>query len=43
MTDHRFEITLYDLSNIMQGNLGNLLNQIRTLDAERRFNEMLMQ
>ncbi len=43
VTDHRFEITLYDLSNIMQGNLGNLLNQIRTLDAERRFNEMLMQ
>jgi len=43
VTDHRFEITLYDLGNIMQGNLGNLLNQIRTLDAERRFNDMLMQ
>ena len=43
VTDHRFEITLYDLNNIMQGNLGNLLNQIRTMDAERRFNDMLMQ
>ena len=41
VTDHRFEITLYDLSNIMEGCLEELLDQIRTLDAEQRFNEML--
>ena len=41
VTDHRFEITLYDLTSIMEGALEELLDQIRTLDAEQRFNEML--
>lgn len=41
VTDHRFEITLYDLTNVMEGGLDNLLEQIRTIDAEQRFNEML--
>lgn len=41
VTDHRFELTLYNLSNIMEGNLDGLLQEIRALDADRRFNEML--
>ncbi|MBO4513575.1 MAG: peptide chain release factor 1 [Victivallales bacterium] len=42
VTDHRFEITLYDLTNIMEGNLNDLLGEIRAIDADRRFTEMLM-
>ncbi len=41
VTDHRFEITRYDLSEVMEGGLGSLLDQIRAMDAEQRFNEML--
>ena len=41
VTDHRFELTLYNLSNIMEGNMDGLLQEIRALDADRRFNEML--
>jgi peptide chain release factor 1 len=35
VTDHRFNVTLYDLSNIMEGGLGELLGEIRALEAER--------
>lgn len=41
VTDHRYELTLYDLTNIMEGNMDGLLDEIRTIDADRRFNEML--
>ena len=41
VTDHRYELTLYNLTNIMEGNLDPLLQEIRALDADRRFNEML--
>lgn len=41
VTDHRFEITLYDLTGVMEGGLSGLLDQIRALDAEQRFNDML--
>ena len=35
-TDHRFNITHYDLPNIMEGELDPLLNEIRAADAEQR-------
>ncbi len=42
ITDHRFEITLYDLTNILEGNMDGLLGEIRTIDADHRFTEMLL-
>lgn len=36
VTDHRFELTFYDLSNILEGNMELLLNEIRVIDATRR-------
>ena len=36
VSDHRYDITLYDLTNIMEGNLDPLLEEIRAVDAERR-------
>jgi peptide chain release factor 1 len=36
VSDHRFEITLYDLASIIQGNLEPLLSEIRARDAEDR-------
>ena len=36
ITDHRFELTLYDLNNIMEGNLDELLGEIRARDATLR-------
>ncbi len=36
VTDHRFDLTLYDLSNIMEGNADELFNEIRIIDADRR-------
>ena len=41
VSDHRFEITLYDLTRIMEGDLDALLNEIRALDAERRLAQEL--
>lgn len=41
LTDHRFDLTFYNLDSVMEGNLDELLRTIRTMDAERRFNEML--
>jgi len=36
VTDHRFEITFYDLTNIMEGNAEELFNEIRVIDANKR-------
>ena len=36
VTDHRFNITRYDLANVMEGNLDPLLGEIRAADAENR-------
>lgn len=41
VSDHRFGITLYDLTNIMEGNLDELLGEIRALDAEARLKQEL--
>lgn len=41
VTDHRFELTLYDLTNILEGNLDELLGEIRAIDANRRLAEEL--
>lgn len=35
VSDHRFGVTLYDLSNIMEGGLGELLAEIRGQEAEQ--------
>ncbi|HOG50509.1 MAG TPA: peptide chain release factor 1 [Lentisphaeria bacterium] len=42
VTDHRFELTFYDLTNIMEGNLDELLNGIRALDAIHRLETELL-
>ncbi len=36
VTDHRYNITLYDLPTLMEGSLDLLLDQIITIDNERR-------
>jgi peptide chain release factor 1 len=41
VSDHRFDITLYDLTRIMEGELDSLLNDIRASDAERRLAQEL--
>lgn len=40
-TDHRFNITRYDLTKIMDGELDGLLGEIRAVDAERRLAQEL--
>ena len=41
VTDHRYDLTLYDLDNIMEGNLGELLGEIRAQDANQRLAQEL--
>jgi peptide chain release factor 1 len=41
VTDHRYNITLYDLDNILEGNLDALLSEIRAIDANQRLAEEL--
>ena len=41
VTDHRFGVTLYDLPSIMEGELDDLLNEIRAIDAEQRLADEL--
>ncbi|MDD3695128.1 MAG: hypothetical protein PHG44_04090 [Lentisphaeria bacterium] len=41
VSDHRYDITLYDLENIIQGEMETLLSEIRTIDANRRLIEEL--
>lgn len=41
VSDHRFELTLYDLTNILEGNMDELIGQIRAIDANRRLFEEL--
>jgi len=36
VTDHRFDLTFYDLTNILEGNLDQLLGDIRAIDATSR-------
>jgi peptide chain release factor 1 len=36
VSDHRFDLTFYDLDNIMEGNLDGLIGEIRAIDANRR-------
>ena len=39
VTDHRFGITRYDLPNILDGNLGELLEQVGAADVERQLEQ----
>lgn len=41
VTDHRYELTFYDLTNILEGNMETLLGEIRALDANQRLSEEL--
>jgi protein subunit release factor A len=41
VTDHRFDLTFYDLTNILEGNLDQLLGDIRAIDATRLEAELL--
>lgn len=41
VTDHRFELTFYDLTNIMEGNMDELLGEIRAVDANQRLSAEL--
>lgn len=41
VTDHRYDITLYDLNNILEGNLDDLLSEIRAIDANQRLSKEL--
>ncbi len=41
VSDHRYDITLYDLNNILEGNLDSLLSEIRAIDANQRLAEEL--
>ena len=41
VTDHRYDITLYDLSSIMEGNLDDLLGEIRAIEAGRQLADEL--
>lgn len=41
VSDHRFGVTLYDLANVMQGNIEELLSTIASADAEQRLAEEL--
>ena len=41
VSDHRFDLTFYDLDNIMEGNMDELIGEIRAIDANRRLAEEL--
>ncbi len=41
VSDHRFDLTFYDLDNIMEGNLDELIGEIRAIDANRRLSAEL--
>jgi len=43
VTDHRYNLTFYDLDKMMEGDLDRLLDEIRAIDAEQRFEDMLRQ
>lgn len=40
LTDHRINLTLYDLSNIIKGELDNVINALREEDKRKRFGEL---
>jgi peptide chain release factor 1 len=41
VSDHRFDLTLYDLTRIMEGDLDTLVSEMRARDAERRLAQEL--
>ena len=41
VSDHRFDLTFYDLDNIMEGNMDELIGEIRAIDANRRLSAEL--
>ena len=41
LTDHRFGITLYNLSDIMTGKFADVMDRILAIDAEQRLAEEL--
>lgn len=41
VTDHRYNITRYDLTDIMEGNLRELLDEILAVDVEQRLAEQV--
>ena len=41
VTDHRFGVTLYDLTKIMEGEFELLFSEITAIDCERRLEELL--
>ena len=43
VTDHRYGITRYDLPDIISGAIGNVLNEILTVEAEQKLAEELGQ
>ncbi|NQZ59408.1 MAG: peptide chain release factor 1 [Lentisphaeraceae bacterium] len=36
VTDHRYGITRYDLTDVMSGQIGNVLNEILTMEADQK-------
>ena len=41
VSDHRYDITLYDLDHILEGNLDPLISEIRAIEANQRLAEEL--
>jgi peptide chain release factor 1 len=41
VTDHRYDITRYDLNSVMEGELDELLNEIRAIEANRQLAQEL--
>lgn len=42
VTDHRINLTLYDLSNIMEGNLDTIIDAVATAEQAHRLEEQLV-
>ena len=40
ITDHRFGVTLYDLPKFMEGEMGHMIDQVTSIDCERRLVEL---
>lgn len=40
LTDHRINLTLYDLTNIIKGEMGEVINALREEDKRKRFGEL---
>ena len=42
VTDHRIEVTLYNLANVIEGNLDPLIDPLMTHDLETRLAEVAL-